>query len=108
MTAPDPAVSTVIEGNPIINNAFIEPTRYWHFGGFTPEIREGRRTAGYLAPSPDGQLKITDEVIPLAIVNDLRDRVRQWRVDGYPGVTGVTRDLLRHWFDDERIASATR
>ena len=56
---------TVIEGNPIINDAFTEPTRYWHFGSVIPEIRDGRRTAGYLAPSPDGQLKITDEVIPL-------------------------------------------
>jgi type III restriction enzyme len=99
---------TLIEGNPIINNAFAEPTRYWHFGNVTPELRDGRRTAGYLAPSPDGQLKITDEVIPLELVNDLRDRVRQWRADGYPGITTVTRDLLRHWFDDGRIASATR
>jgi type III restriction enzyme len=101
-------VSTIIEGNPIINNAFAEPTRYWHFSGVTPEVHEGRRTAGYLAPSPDGQLKITDEVIPLALVNDLRDRVRQWRADGYPGATTVTRDLFRYWFDDDRIASATR
>jgi type III restriction enzyme len=99
---------TVIAGNPIINNAFAEPDRYWHFGSLTPEIRHGRRTAGYLAPSPDGQLKITDQVIPIELVNDLRDRVRQWRADGYPAVTTVTQDLLRHWFDDDRIASATR
>jgi type III restriction enzyme len=101
-------VSTLIEGNPIINNAFAEPSRYWHFSGVTPETREGRRTAGYLAPSPDGQLKITDEVIPLAVVNDLRDRVRQWRADDYPGATNLTRDLFRYWFDDARITSATR
>ncbi len=100
--------TTVIDGNPIINGAFTEPARYRHFAGVTPELREGRRTAGYLAPSPDGQLKITDEVIPLKLVNDLRDRVRQFRVDGYPGTTNLTRDLLRHWFDDERITSATR
>lgn len=99
---------TVIEGNPIINKAFEEPTRFWHFAGVTPELRDGRRTAGYLAPSPDGQLKITDEVIPLALVNTLRDRVRQWRTDGYPGTSNVTRDLFRHWFDDDRIASGTR
>jgi len=64
--------------------------------------------AGYLAPSPDGQLKITDEVIPLELVNDLRDRVRKWRAEGYPGATAVTRDLMRHWFDDGRIANASR
>lgn len=98
----------VIEGNPIINDAFTEPTRYWHIAGVTPEVRAGRRIAGYLAPSPDGQLRITDELLPLDVVNDLRDRVRQWRADGYPGTTTVTRDLFRHWFDDERKASNTR
>lgn len=98
----------VIDGNPIINDAFTEPTRYWHFAGVTPEVRDGRRTAGYLAPSPDGQLRITDELIPLEVVNDLRGRVRPWRDEGYPGVTTITRDLFRHWFDDDRKASSIR
>lgn len=98
----------VIEGNPIINDAFTEPTRYWHFAGVTPEVRDGRRAAGYLAPSPDGQLRITDELLPLEIVNDLRERVRQWRADGYPGSTTITRDLFRHWFDDERKTTNIR
>ncbi len=98
----------VIEGNPIVNDAFVEPSQHWHFAGVTPEVRQGRRTAGYLAPSPDGQLRITDELIPLKVVNDLRDRVRQWRANGYPGATTVTRDLFRHWFDDGRKASHTR
>jgi type III restriction enzyme len=103
-----PTPGTVIEGNPIINDAFHEPTRYWHFGAVTPQLRAGRRTAGYLAPSPDGQLKITDEVIPLNIVNDLRDRVRSWRADEYEGATAVTKDLFRHWFDEARILNGTR
>ena len=98
----------MIEGNPIINNAFSEPTQHWHFAGVIPRVREGRRAAGYLAPSPDGELKITDELIPLELVNDLRGRIRQWRQDGYPGVTNITRDLFDHWFNDERIISTTR
>jgi type III restriction enzyme len=102
------SAGTVVDGNPIINNAFLEPTRYWHFGGVTPKIREGRRSAGYLAPSPTGELNITDEVIPLDVANKIRDRVREWRLDGYPGVTTITRDLMLHWFDDDRIATATR
>lgn len=98
----------VVESNPIINDPFSEPTRHWHFAGLVPEIREGRRVAGYLAPSPDGELRITDEVIPLEVVNDLRARVKKWREDEYPGITTITRDLFRHWFDDGRMATQTR
>jgi type III restriction enzyme len=98
----------VIDGNPIINDAFTEPSRHWHFGGVTPELTDGRRLAGYLAPSPDQTLRITDDLIPLETVNDLRSRVRQWRDDGYAGSTMVTRDLFRHWFDDDRRLTNTR
>lgn len=98
----------VVDGNPIINNAYAEPERHWYFGGVTPEVREGRRRAGYLAPSPDGQLRITDELIELSVANDLRDRVRAWRDDGYPGATLVTRELFRFWFDDQRLESQNR
>lgn len=98
----------VIDANPIINDPFTEPTRYWHFGDVAPTVREGRRTAGYLAPSRDGELRIADELIPLELANDLRGRVRAWREDGYPGATTVTRDLFRHWFDDDRRLTNTR
>lgn len=98
----------VVEGNPIINDPFAEPTRHWHFSGLIPEVKEGRRIAGYLAASPDGSLRITDEIIGFELVNDLRDRVRAWRDNGYQGSTALTRDLLRHWFDDERRANNTR
>ena len=100
--------TTVVDANPIINDPFVEPSRYWHFGEVAPTVREGRRIAGYLPASPDGQLRITDELIPLSTANDLRDRVRQWRADGYPGTTNVTRDLLRHWLDDDRRLTNTR
>jgi type III restriction enzyme len=98
----------VVEGNPIINDPFAEPTRHWHFSGLIPEVKEGRRIAGYLAASPDGELKITDEIIGFELVNEIRDRVRKWRDDGYQGSTVITRDLLRHWFDDERKNNNTR
>ena len=101
-------VGQVIEGNPIVNNAYTEPGQHWKFGTGAPELTQGRRLAGYLAPSPDGQLKITDEITPLELVNDLRGRVRDWREAGYPGATLVTRDLFRHWFDDQRILSQNR
>lgn len=98
-TAPE---GQVTELNPIINDPYEEPTRHWEFGEEEPQRVDGRRESGYLPPSRDGQLQITDQVILMAQVNDMRRRVRQWRGDGYLGITGVTRDLFDHWFDPER------
>jgi type III restriction enzyme len=94
----------VVDRSPIINDPYREPQQYWHFAeGKLPEVMPGRRTAGYLPPGgEDGQLTITADLVPLPVVNDLRDRVRAWRADGYPGVTPVTRDLLDRWFDEDR------
>lgn len=103
-----PSAGVLIDANPIINDPFSEPTRYWHFGELTPQLREGRRTAGYLAASPDGQLRITDDLIPLELVNDLRGRVRTWREDGYPGASSTTRDLFAFWFDPEQQSIGRR
>lgn len=102
------APGQVVDGNPIVNDPYAEPVRHWRFGGMVPELVQGRRSAGYLAPSPDGELRLTDEVIELATVNDLRTRVRDWRESGYVGATRMTQDLFRHWFDDGRKASGIR
>jgi type III restriction enzyme len=97
------AVGQVTDRNPIINDPFEEPTSHWKFGGEEPEDVPGRREAGYLPPAPKGQqLDITGELIRLETVNRLRDRVREWREDGYAGATQVTRNLFEHWFDPER------
>ena len=108
MAAQTAAAGNVVAGNPIINDPYAEPSRHWSFTGVTPKVVDGRRQSGYLVASPDGTLKITDAVVPLELVNDLRDRVRRWREDNYPGATQMTRDLFRHWFDDDRQATATR
>lgn len=99
---------TVIDGNPIINYPFSEPTQHWDFGGLKPKVIPGRRVSGYLAPSPDGQLRITDAVIPLSLVNTLREKTRTWREQGYPGATSTTKRLFEHWFNEERLADNTR
>ena len=104
----DKKVGQVIEGNPIINDAFAEPFNYWHFGGLVPELRNGRRLSGYLSPSPESQLKISDELIEIKVVNDLRVRVKGWRSSDYPGATQITKDLFRYWFDDSRKLLNTR
>src|SRR5690606_29152858 len=31
----------------------------------------------------------------------IRARVKAWRENGYPGVTGITKRLLEHWYDTE-------
>ncbi len=82
-------VGQVTDQNPIINDPYVEPTRHWQFGDGAPVIRDGRRVAGYIPPMvKGGQLQITDELVPLEQVNRIRDRVREWREDGYPGATG--------------------
>jgi type III restriction enzyme len=93
----------VIDANPIINDAFEEPTRQWEFGEGAPQVVEGRRVAGYIPPAPKGeQLRITDEVVRLDHVNLIRERLKEWREDGYPGATPITKELFSHWFDPER------
>ena len=41
-------------------------------------------------------------------MNDLRDRVREWRAAGWAGTTSITQELFEFWFDDDRRASNTR
>ena len=62
----------------------------------------GRRPSGYLPPvTKDGQLAITDHVIVMEGVNTIRGRVREWRDQGYPGATAITRELFDRWFDTD-------
>ena len=96
-------VGQVTDQNPIINDPHAEPTRHWHFGDGVPEVRAGRRVAGYVPPMvKGGQLQITDEIVVMEQVNRIRDRVREWRKSDYPGATPVTKALFAHWFDEER------
>lgn len=96
-------VGQVTDQNPIINDPFREPTRHWHFGDGAPEIRDGRREAGYIPPAPKGQqLDFTAELVRLDQVNRIRDRVREWREGGYRGATQITKALFEHWFDPDR------
>ena len=103
-------VGQVTETNPIINHPYQAPTHHWFFGGDIPKKHKGRRRAGYLPPAPagEGEVRITDDLIDLPVVNDIRQRVDAWRDAGYPGATNVTQNLFEFWFDDERIGHGTR
>ena len=89
----------------IINSPYEGPRRYWRYDREWREFRleEGRRPPGYLRATP-GSRTFDDPGIfeELPLVNQIRGRVKAWREAGYPGVTGITGRLLRHWYDREQ------
>ena len=98
------AEGQVTDRNPIVNHPYAEPVCHWQFGEGEPELVDGRRPSGYLPGSDtkSGELSVTGDVVPLDLVNDLRERVGRWRAENYVGATAVTRDLFDRWFDEER------
>lgn len=81
----------------IINSPFDRPTHYWHkVGDKQLEIVTGRRPAGYEIFDTRNN---TIRGVVLDLVNQIRQRVDEWRVAEYPGITTVTRCLLEHWKD---------
>ncbi|MFV2053391.1 BPTD_3080 family restriction endonuclease [Aliiroseovarius sp. YM-037] len=82
----------------IINRPWERPEQHWVEGkGGKLEIKPERRPASYEVFDARNNTKRTEV---LAMVNTIRDRVDQWREDGCPGVTIVTRKLLEHWHDE--------
>jgi len=86
----------------IINSPYVVPKEYW---GRIPNTKSlfkrypGRREAGYMKATESKDLEDSGIFIPIPLVKTIRDRVDQWRAADYPGATGVTRRLLRHWYD---------
>lgn len=88
----------------IINSPYEEPKQCWEYIRDTREfvLQEGRRPAGYIVASENS--KSFDDpgtFIEIELVNTIRPRVKKWREQGYPGVTGITKRLLQHWQDPE-------
>lgn len=88
----------------IINSPYEEPRYYWDYSRETRTFikRDGRRPAGYIVATP-GSKAFDDPGIfyPILEVNKIRPRVKSWRESGYPGVTGITKRLLDHWYNLE-------
>jgi type III restriction enzyme len=92
---------------PILNGPFEEPALHWHLEPGEPaEQRPGRRPAGYYYRDPrrgvqdaGGSRGVWREM-PLA--NLIRDRVREWRSAGRPGITRTTTELIDWWHRDGR------
>lgn len=93
---------------PILNSPFDEPSEHWHIvEGEQPERRPGRRPATYFYRDPKakpetGARRVVGTAIELKLVNRIRAQVKKWRLEGYPGVTRTTLELLHWWRRDGR------
>src|SRR5271169_2455336 len=94
---------------PIQNSPFHEPERYWYIReGEHPQLKEGRRAAVVFPPRDQRVPWLLDERIlrpsaeyvngfELAMVNLVRERVKEWKAQGYPGLTRTTLELIDWW-----------
>jgi type III restriction enzyme len=111
----------------VICDAFLEPTHHHQMlSGNRSKLVDGRRPSmryrasakqlkGGLAGIVGKEATLLEDMLPSEeqlndFVNELRDEVRTWREEGYPGTALVTRKLLEWWFEreDERRAEMTR
>jgi type III restriction enzyme len=101
MTTP---VGTATIDQLIISTPYEEPAEHWKYDRETRRFsREpGRRPAGYVRAS-EASTSFDDpgEFVELPLVNQIRPRIKAWREAGYPGATGITKRLLKHWHDPE-------
>ena len=100
--------------NPILNSPFEEPQEYWFIQeGSEAEQRKGRRKSTVFPPrnqteewdTSDGTLKKSSaaaSAYELVLVNLIRERVKAWRDQGFPGTTRTTAELLQYWRRDGR------
>lgn len=90
----------------VICSAWKAPDAHWSYDASTHEYvkKSGRRSAGYIkiaSTKHDSENNVdVHKFVPINTVNDIRTRVDRWRNAGYPGVTGVTRELLEYWKDN--------
>ncbi|MBZ5657782.1 MAG: DEAD/DEAH box helicase family protein [Acidobacteriia bacterium] len=95
----------------IITSPYDEPNEHWKYDRETRRFtREpGRRPAGYIRAS-DASKSFDDpgELVELPLVNKIRPRVDAWRSADYPGASGITRRLLKHWRDTEQREHSRR
>jgi type III restriction enzyme len=88
----------------IINSPYEEPRRHWEYNHHRMafELAEGRRPSGYTVASTEKRL-INDPgvFVQIPLANQIRQRVKEWRENGYAGISGITKQLLEHWRDSE-------
>lgn len=88
----------------IINPPYEEPRQHWDYNHYRMafERAEGRRPSGYTIASTTQKLLNDPGVfVQIPLVNQIRQRIKEWREAGYAGVSGITKQLLEHWHDKE-------
>jgi len=87
----------------IINSAFVEPQQHWAENtDRTLRQEQKRRAAGYEIIDTREN---TRRLVSISLVDEIRQRVGQWREAGWPGVTAVTLELLNHWWNKDGVSS---
>lgn len=111
----------------VVCDAYREPDRHYELlsGGRSRLVKGRRPSMCFLASARDvkggiagvvgKEAGLFEDLSPSAaelneFVGRLREDVRAWREDGYPGTALVTRRLLEWWFerDEERKATGRR
>src|SRR3989338_6153489 len=96
----------------IINSPYEEPREHWLYIRETQEFKRmpGRRKSGYWRSTARAQYGHDDpgEFVPIELVNQIRPRVKSWRENGYPNITGLTRKLLAFWKDETQRQPSKR
>src|SRR3972149_7375665 len=93
---------------PILNSPCEEPQEHWEIiEGEAPRRQSGRRPAMYFYRDPKAKPEkeygnVVGTAIELKFVNRIRDQVKKWREQNYPGVTRTTLELLQWWRRDGR------
>jgi len=99
---------------PILNSPFEEPKKYWYIREGEQPVQKDERRPSLIFPPRDQrepwkeipgiirQSKLYPAGFELELVNDLRDKVKKWRQQNWPGATRTTTELLQYWRRDGR------
>ena len=100
---------------PIINSPFHPPQYHWDLDTSAkalPNSLPGRRISQDIPPVA-GNKKMQGRISlllpgqygavwkPLELVNDIRERVLEWKKKNYQGITPISRELIDHWTNPE-------
>ncbi|MHB8891275.1 MAG: hypothetical protein ACYC65_04440 [Candidatus Limnocylindrales bacterium] len=103
---------TTIE-NPVINSPFVEPAKHFRVvdGLVSGEIEPKRRPSEFFVPVAKPRKASAQLAMQFGggtrqqqneIVNEVRQAVGRWRLQGYPHTTATTKELLAHWRAEDR------